>query len=468
MSSIHDIQLSQLPMDQFKTLGEPLQLCDVDFSGKVSIPLSETFIKKFPVVTAGKANAVFFWWDLKMNPSGSILLSCAPHWSHPDTDALSKSADEVVRRNSIPWRDHWMQGCFYVRSNLMLETGATGFIVAQHDEFSWFFDVRLEMPTDSPINFPSCSCLFHTANSRNRIMQMNNHSKVLPYLQLFEGEKDKCFLFVGDHNLLALVAASVKPESKIYLLQGDPFCRLSLVNFMDKTNKINVMNELNNINIDQFTHLIAEPHFNSSVLPWDNITEFAKQVNLLRQIRTAPLSIVPCRASIHAVPVHFLNLYKIRWPLKSTCGGFDHRLFDNVIELASSMADENVEPFSLWEYPCIALGAETSIFQVNFNDKTITDSTMTVVVEDFTKTCNGIAFWVEWTIDESSSFPCGPANEITIGELITWKMEERQGVHLIPHSTIASGTINRIEIRTQFDAKIEKLAMDFSYRYQSL
>lgn len=448
-------------------LGEPLQMCDFDFTGKASIPLTETFIKQFPVVTQGKANAVFFWWDLKMNPSGSILLSCAPHWSHPDTDALSNSTDEVVRRNAIPWRDHWMQGCFYVKSNLMFETGRKAVIIAQHDEFSWFFDIRLEMQTDFPLEYPSCSCLFHTANSRNRIMQMNNHSKVLPYLQLFEREKEKCLLFVGDHNLLAFVAASVQAESKVYLLQGDPFCRLSLVNFMDKTNKVNVMNELKNINIAQFTHLIGEPHFNSAVLPWDNITEFYKQVNLLRQIQTTRLSIVPCRASIHAVSVHFLNLHKIRWPLKSTCGGFDHKLFDSVIELASSMADENVEPFSLWEYPCIALGAETNIFEVNFYDKTINDSTKTILVEDTTRTCNGIAFWVKWIIDESSSFPCGLAKEIKIGEVITWKMDERQGVHLIPCSRIESGTIDGIDIKTQFNMEVEKLAMDFSYRYQS-
>lgn len=456
-------------MEKFTTLGEPFELCNFDFSGKSSIPTRNSFTKEFTVVAQGKANTIFFWWDLSMNSSGTNLLSCAPHWSHPDTETLAMSKDEVIRRNSIPWRDHWLQGCFYVKSKLALETGSKACVKGHHDEFSWFFEVRSSMQEDFEPDFPSCSCCFHSANSRNRILQMNNHLKYLPYLQTLQNEKEKkCILFLGDHNPLTLMAASVLKESKNFMMQEDRFCRLSFANFKSEAKKIDDIYELKSIEVEQLTNVIGEPHYNSSALPWDNIIKFAKQVNMLREIQKTQLSIMPCRASIYAVPVHFLNLHKIRWPLKSTCGGFNHELFDTVIELASSIADENVEPFSLWEYPCIALGPAKDIFGQNFYDENIHESTMTLSVENFTKTCNGIAFWVEWKINESSGFSDGPLEEIKTGELITWKMEERQGVHLVPFKKIELGNIDRIEIKTVFNEKLEKLAMDFIYRYQSL
>lgn len=35
---------------------------------------------------------------------------------------------------------------------------------------------------------------------------------------------------------------------------------------------------------------------------------------------------------------------------------------------ASNLADKNVEPFSLWEYPALILGAKKCIFQIDFSE----------------------------------------------------------------------------------------------------
>lgn len=402
-----------------------------------------------------------------MNPSGSILLSCAPHWCHPDTDTTANSKDETVRRNSIPWRDHWMQGCFYINSKLELKKDGSAVICACHDEFSWWFEIKQD--EQESIERPMCVCSFHLVNSRNRISQINDRSKLIPYLKLFEEHEGKCFLFVGDHNLLALVAAAVQKASKIYLLEEDSFCRRSLENFISANNLINAIHmvkDLNELGTVEVSNVIAEPHFNSAALLWDNMTQFWKQIRRLKDVGKNIFEITPIGASIFAVPVRFLNLHKIRWPLKSTCGGFDHEIFDCVVELASSLADENVEPFSLWEYPCVALGAPTNIFNMSFKDDVIEASEKIINIGDGNETCNGVALWVEWNNDEKTRFSTGPLSDFKFGELISWKMSERQGVHLIPSSKIVAGTIKKIEIKTRFDQSNERLAMDFIYSYE--
>lgn len=421
----------------------------------------------FQVAADGRASAAFFWWELNMNPSGTVLLSCAPHWSHPDTDALTKAQDEVARRNAIPWRDHWMQGCFFLKSLLHLKKGSEAVISASHDEFSWWFDISHKSTTIKPER-PICSCLFHVVNSRNRIMQINKSN-----VKAMANPEIKSAVFVGDHSMMALAAAKVLRGSKIYLLQKGSLCDKSFTNFFESNavvapiEGVGSMLKLNDFKSSDITHCIGEPHFNESVLPWDNITEFWKQINLLRSCQRSPFKVMPLEASIYAVPVHFLHLYKIRWPLKS-CEGFDHTPFDEAVALASSMADDDVETFSLWEYPCIALGPPLNIFDLNFNDTRIEGCKRIIGVENFSKTCNGIAMWVEWTIDESGSRSGGPSKTVKTNEFIDWKLEERQGVHLIPCSKIEGRTIDGIEITTRFDAKEEKLATDFVYRYRNL
>lgn len=441
LPAIHDLQLSQLPLNTFTPLSKPIHVCDIDFSGKASIATVEQFSRKFEAETEGQANAIFFWWDIRMNPSGSILLSCAPHWNHPDTDKLAKSEDEITRRNSIPWRDHWMQGCFFVQRSLNLRAGEPSVVVALHDEFSWCFDVRNLELADLPLNRPFCSCGFHVKNSRNRILQMNDHSKIAhfeAFLNDFGMQSGKCFLFTGDHNIFADFYYK-KFDSKA-ALKGN-----------EKASKI--------------SHVIAEPHFNDAVLPWDNFTIFR---NFLKNIKISrELSILPAVASIHAVPVHFLNLHKIRWPLKSSCEGFDHQIFDRVVAMASSLADANVEPFMLWEYPCVALGPSSKIFQMDFQDENVESSVKSIIIDNFSETCNGIAFWVEYEFTERWSSSHGPSSQIESGKLVNWRMHDRQGVHLIPSDNVEAGAISAVSIKTHFDSESQQLDMEFTYFYDS-
>lgn len=226
-----------------------------------------------------------------MNRSGSIQLSCAPHWDHPDTD---NSATEVDRRRSIPWRDHCKQGCFYLN-----------IVTAFHDESSWWFDIRKEADSNLAIDRPKCSelCWFHDANSRHRIMQMNH---IVDHVKIFSGPT----LYVGDHNLQSLM--QIQTEEPIYVLpeaQG----LVSTLNFINFNNSsVKVISDINEIGENIVTATVAEPYYYNSVLPCGNIVKFRKQFSEFKAYLRGNFAVFPQTTSIHDVPVKFLDLHKIR------------------------------------------------------------------------------------------------------------------------------------------------------------
>lgn len=460
-AAIHDLQLSQLRMNSFKVLSQPTPICSFDFTGKEKISSYKTVDNFLHLIGEGFPNTIFFWWEIKMCYDDEPVLSCAPHWAHPDREKyekICKTPDEIC--NLIPWRDHWMQGCFHIKSNRVYKINEMFQLKSSHDEFSWWFDSELTMSREQK---PSCSCLFHITNSRNRIMQINNTQRRKIFQELLDSieecENVDKILFVGDNNFLPL-QMSPTTSRKILLLQENSLCMKNMRNFIDHNkSSIQLVDSLSGH--EKISRIISEPHFDAAILPWDNIVKLWHFVEMYRK-QNVNVQIHPRSATIYAIPVHFLHLYKIRWPLKSTCEGFNHKTFDEVIDFASTLADENVEPFSLWEYPCKALGTSKAIFNVNFiNDKVIGKHHQTKLeIERISdEVCNGVAFWIEWEIDENKILACGPVqNTLKIGDSIEWKMEERQAVHLIP-----SAKVDKIQsILIDID---ENLTMDFTYFY---
>ena len=64
----------------------------LDFSKPVSsTPQSHT--SHFPAQTSGKAQVVLSWWDIDMDPEGSIVCTMAPSWTYPQPKAAPVSAD---------------------------------------------------------------------------------------------------------------------------------------------------------------------------------------------------------------------------------------------------------------------------------------------------------------------------------------------------------------------------------------
>jgi len=74
---------------------------------------------------------VFMWWDLIMDPDEKIILSCAPEWAESSSEKYA-------------WRDHWMQAIYYFRENPPIKENEKFTLVANHDEFSLWFDVHAD------------------------------------------------------------------------------------------------------------------------------------------------------------------------------------------------------------------------------------------------------------------------------------------------------------------------------------
>lgn len=67
---MHDIQLSQLPLSDFKMLSDPIVVFEFDWSGKIPLIKNETNMKKTLASASGNVQMVFVWWDLKMDING--------------------------------------------------------------------------------------------------------------------------------------------------------------------------------------------------------------------------------------------------------------------------------------------------------------------------------------------------------------------------------------------------------------
>eukprot|EP00061_Rhincodon_typus_P017878 g46789.t1 len=79
---VYDIQLNQVNRNHFTTLTEVIEIFRVDFSKAVSsLPARHTVQAK--ATTSGQAQVVLSWWDIDMDPEGSIKCTMAPYWVHP-------------------------------------------------------------------------------------------------------------------------------------------------------------------------------------------------------------------------------------------------------------------------------------------------------------------------------------------------------------------------------------------------
>lgn len=461
LSSIQDVQLSQFPLDEFSTICGPIKVCEIDFSGKSVIPKDEQQIKEFRAERRGLATTIFFWWNLKMEPTGSITLSCAPHWRHPAR--LKQIANEADSQNGIPWRDHWMQGIYHLTPHAFLRSEEHGFIAINRDEFSWWFKIGLHNSDVLDNEKLSCSCIFHIKNSRNRIMQMSNKERTMQFVEALKKSNatQSVILGIGDHNMVALAIAAAYPTAYVFILEKDPMTLKSMNNFAECNSQLKLLRVVHcegQVPLVKVEIIVGEPHFSSAILPYNNIPQFWAAIKKFRHNK----KIIPSDATVYAIPVHFLNLHKIRWPLKSTCGGFDHEIFDIAISEASEFSDASVEPFSLWEYPAIALGASNSVFNMNFSTGNV-NSEVTIKIDNFEHICNGIAFWVNWNLTDDNFVSGGPS-QFDVGELLKWPLHERQGVHLIPYKDIEKGTISNIKICCEMTE--ESLNFKFIYQYE--
>lgn len=344
-SELHDIQLNQVSPSQFSVLVPPTAVFEFDWSGKSKIPTEQTTKRAVEGITSGSAQVIFMWWDLKMDQDGEILLSCAPHWAHPDYESLTESNTLAIpHQNVIPWRDHWMQAVYYLPQARHIQKDDKLTLHSFHDEFSLWFDLKSDVEDDEDMAVllskrPLCECGFHLAYSRTRIGQLNDNLRNKTFMKTLENniDTDSTVLFLSDGSLVGLVIAALNAKH-VYYLEPNRYSSQVIqkyIAFNELTNVELISNlEAESIsNWDEITHVIGEPSFITSILPWDNFY-FSVLIKQIRSRLNENVKVIPCEASIHAIPVEFIDLQKICSPFEE-CETFDLSIFDQLLEVSS-------------------------------------------------------------------------------------------------------------------------------------
>lgn len=258
-----------------------------------------------------------------------ILLSCAPFWAHPDVK------NGKYPQETIPWRDHWMQALYYIPNEVELNNNEYFNLLFSHDEYSmWFNVLPLSKPlTSLDFKAPICECMMHCAYSRTRIGQINDGRRNKLYSKVLREHvnQDTVCLVLSDGSLLGLGAAKMGAKH-VYVLESNYLSSKAIQNYISHNEFHNVtildhadkiQNCIHNINL-----IFAEPHFISSLLPWDN----AYFAYIKENIKSENIRVIPEKGVVWMVPVEFRDLHKIRAPLFK-CEGFDMEPFDKLIEV---------------------------------------------------------------------------------------------------------------------------------------
>ncbi|KAK6185183.1 hypothetical protein SNE40_007471 [Patella caerulea] len=426
-ASLHDVQLDQIDPSLFTPLSQPVQIFRFDFNSKDGIPEDDTSTVTVKSLNKGTVDAVFMWWDIEMDPQGEIILSCAPHWAHPDS-------------HNLQWRDHWMQAIYYPSLPLSVDVNQNIKILSSHDEYSlWFEVVDSHDTTPAPLERPLCECGIHTTISRTRIGMMNDVKRNQVFISALKKNlsPSSICLCISDGSLLSLIAAQLGAK-KVFALESNPMCERvlkSYINYNRLGDKITVLTKkLEDLTAEDFQGLkinlvIGEPFFMSSVLPWDTLY-FWYAVCELKRFMVTDVPILPHKMSIKAIGVQFRDLWKIRAPVKN-CEGFNLDVFDQVIQKSADKSDSNVEPQPLWEYPGTPLTSTGIVAQFDWS-KQVTEmkpiSTTSTLICTKSGSINGVALWTEYTFDEDLVISNGPL--LLNDTCIKWDYFCQQGVHL--------------------------------------
>lgn len=433
--AVHDLQLSQMPYDSFTLLSVPVIMFNFDWSGKEPLTFNENVAKSTKAIASGTAHAVFMWWSLIMDPDNKINLSCAPVWQHPDA-LLSEAKDVKSMLNAagkIPWRDHWMQGIYYLPNETKIDRNQEIDLIACHDEYSFWFKLGPDATKKSEyVPSPICDCSVHLALPRSRIGQLNDKEKQAKYLKVLKKHitPDTVCLCFSDNSLIGLSVSNLGAKKTI-ILEPNYLSRQALQSFItvnQLTEKVQIIQKVEDLpkNI-KVNFVFGEPYYVNSIFPWDNLRFLYLSKKYAPGIPTIPMA-----ASIRGVAVEFKDLHKIRTPL-GICEGFDMSCFDKLLLKSSKISDNPVEVHPLWEYPAIALNLIFDLAYFDFRNEF--DETKEIKFNGNipifkTGSLNGLALWIDWHLDIETTVSTGPLTQVIPGERIIWDKNTRQGVYL--------------------------------------
>ena len=278
----------------------------------------------------------------------------------------------------------------------------------------------------------------------------------------FSSKDTGTVLVISEQSLLGLMAARLGAENVIHICEENHHIRdyllsCSIANNLQERLSLESSDWLASADLSRVSTVLAEPHFTVSVLPWHNLLFWF----ILSQLDLQPgVRISPCKARMFCVPVHYTHLWKIRAPLYEV-EGFKMDHFDKIIEAAADVSDCNVEPQPLWEYPCTALGPPVQVLELDLTSRVPGENTAftgACAITDKSCPVNGVALWMEWSLDEENVVSGGPVEDVRVGSQISWDMDSKQGVHFL--------TASRDYSKLKYNIELVPSEGDFTFKFE--
>ncbi|KAL7978804.1 hypothetical protein Chor_013293 [Crotalus horridus] len=403
--SVCDIQLNQVPWRDFVPLSEVLTI--IVFSKPVSRAPASYTVKLKPI-KSGTAQVVLSWWEIDMDPAGSIKCSLAPYW-----------VQGTLEEN--PWRDHWMQCVYFLPNEEPLSQGQSVDLTAFHDDYSVWYKLQKSRNEDSktsePTKRPVCVCQAHLLWTRPRFGELNDWDRTSCYFQALK---------------------------KVFTLECSSLSR----SLMQK-----------------ISLLIAEPFFSTSLLPWHNLYFWFARTALEGHL-SRDVTVLPQSASLHLMTVEFKDLWRIRSPC-GTCEGFDMRFMDDMIKNSLDFRESReAEPHPLWEYPCRSASDPLTVLTFDFQQAVPEHPLMNEGIINLSRCAksHGAVLWMEYHLAPNISISTGLVQDSNEKDYCQWTPHCKQAVYFfssaLEPSSPASGP-SAVAYAVSFDPATGEINMDF-------
>ncbi|KAM9854060.1 protein arginine N-methyltransferase 7 [Aulostomus maculatus] len=466
--SVCDIQLSQVSPDSFSPLGPLCTMFSVDFSKPVSTA-PQSYSSQFVAQCSGRAQVVLSWWDLDMDPSGSIVCTMAPSWTYPQ----SKMA---------PWRDHWMQSVYFLPAESRVTEGDKLSLTVCHDDYSLWFSLQdcsqQLSQSDTFLDRPCCSCQAHLVWPRPRFGELNDKLRTENYVSALRSvlREDSVCLGVSDGSLLPVFARMLGAK-KAFSLENSRMSK-QVIEQVLQANSISGGVELLELRPEQLTSsdlggeqisvLMGEPYFSTSLLPWHSLFFWYCRTALAGLLQPSA-TILPCSATLHMVAVEFKDLWRIRAPC-GTCEGFDVTPMDEMVQKSLDFSESReAEPHPLWEYPCRALTQSQAAMTFDFTQCIPQQPIISQGSLPFIRSgrCHGVALWMEYHLTHDITVSAGLLGPISEQGECVWSRHRKQGVYFLRSAWDSSGDSRAaVSYSISFQPSLGDIKLDFSIKSQ--
>ncbi|XP_048372013.1 protein arginine N-methyltransferase 7 isoform X1 [Sphaerodactylus townsendi] len=463
--SVYDIQLNQVPFKDFTALTDVVTMFSVDFSKQVS-QAPTCFTVELEPIRSGRAQVVLSWWDIDMDPEGSITCTMAPYWVQETYEDLS-------------WRDHWMQCVYFLPKEEPVLQGQSVNLTAFRDDYSIWYKLQKvrskEATAEVAIESPVCRCQAHLLWNRPRFGELNDQARTAQYLRALKEvlKPNSVCLCISDGSLLPILACYLGAEQVFTLESSTISCSLmkKIFNANHLQDQIKIIEKhpesiiSSDLGDKKVSLLVGEPFFSTSLLPWHNLYFWYARSAVASHL-TSDVTILPQSASLHMMIVEFKDLWRIRSPC-GTCEGFDVQIMDEMIKTSLDFRESReAEPHPLWEYPCKSLSDPLEVLTFDFRE-TVPERSVgkegTVNLLRPGKS-HGAVLWMEYNLTSTLSVSTGLVKLSDEKGYCQWVPHCKQAVYFL--STVSAPEtvadhLSAAAYSISFNPKTGDVIMDF-------